>query len=236
MIAFARVCQHAIFALLCVAVLGSAAHANLVKDCDSDDDERAIKACTQLIQQNPKNATAYYNRGISYQNLGRHAEAIESYTRAIAINPKHPDYFHNRATAHDRAGDLGRAIEDFNTSLKLRPTDRDTIGALAWARARANKDLKEALADLDALIKADSKRGAPFVTRSLVHFRSGQWQNAITDADTAIRLFPKNEDALYLRGVAKIAAGDEEGGKKDLAAARALDAGVADYFAKYGIK
>lgn len=236
MIAFARICQFAILTLLVATVLASPARADLAKDCDSDNDEVAIKACTQLIRQNPRNPTTFYNRAISYQNLGRQQEALEDYNAAIKLNPKHPDYFHNRATAHDRLGNLDGAIEDFNTALKLRPNDNDTIGSRAWARARANKELKEALADMDRLVKVDAKKGAPFVTRSLVYFRLGQWQNAIADADTAIKLFPKNEDALYIRGMAKIAAGDEKGGKEDLAAARALDSEITDYFAKYGIK
>ena len=240
MLAFKRAGQFAILAVLLavlgIAVLASPARADLIKDCDGDDDEVAIKACTQLIQQNPRNATAYYNRGVSYQNLDREAEALESYNEAIKINPKNSDYFHNRASAHDRLGNLDRTIEDFNTALKLSPSDASSIGPRAWARARANKELKEALADLDVLVKKDPKAGAPFVTRSLVYYRLKQWKEAIADADSAIKLYEKNEDALYIRGMAKIAAGDEKGGNEDLAAARAIDANVPDYFAKYGIK
>jgi tetratricopeptide (TPR) repeat protein len=230
---FGRICQLAILGLL---VFASPVRADLARDCDSDNDELAIKACTLLIKQNPRNPTTFFNRGISYQNLGRHQEALEDYNAAIRLNPKEADYFHNRATAYDRLGELDRTIEDCNTALKLRPNDNQTIGTRAWARARANKELKEALADMDRLLKVQSKNAAPFVTRSLIHFRLGDWKNAIADANASIKLYAESEDGFYIRGLAKIASGEVKDGNDDLASARKINPDIADYYAKYGVK
>ena len=38
-----------------------------VRDCASNNHELAIRACTQLIQKNPRNAVYYYNRAVSYR-------------------------------------------------------------------------------------------------------------------------------------------------------------------------
>ena len=40
------------------------------------------------IDLDPKNATAYRNKGLALIELGRHAEAVESYETAIRLDPK----------------------------------------------------------------------------------------------------------------------------------------------------
>jgi Flp pilus assembly protein TadD len=76
--------------LLAAFVLAaSAASAETRRDCASDDHELAIAACTTLIKENPKDATAYYNRGISYRQTGKLDLAMADYTRAIELNPNY---------------------------------------------------------------------------------------------------------------------------------------------------
>src|SRR5688572_5878544 len=65
--------------LIAFIFLTPAALAETVRDCASDDHERAIRACTQLIQRNPRNATYYYNRAISYRETGRIDQALADY-------------------------------------------------------------------------------------------------------------------------------------------------------------
>jgi hypothetical protein len=42
--------------------------------------------------------------------------------------------------------------------------------------------------------------------------------------------------ALYGRGLAKRTKGEQAGADADIAAAKSIDAGIADEFAKYGVK
>ena len=52
--------------VMCLLVLlaAPAAFADSSADCNQDsDDNLSIKGCSELIARNPRNATAYYNRG-----------------------------------------------------------------------------------------------------------------------------------------------------------------------------
>lgn len=240
MTALKRICRVTAPTLLALAVLSSPASADSIRDCEGLDPERAIKGCTELLQQTPRHARARYKRAEAHQRLGRYKEAIEDYNAAIEIDQSNPDYFHDRGLAYDRLGDLDRALADLNRAMKLRPDETHAIRTLVYARARANKELKEALADANRLIELDRKQakrlGASFHVRSFVHFRLGQWREAIADADTAISLHGNFAGSFFVRGKAKIAAGDRQGGNRDIAAALNIDSDIADTFAKYGVK
>jgi len=62
--------------------------------------------------------------------------------------------------------------------------------------------------------------------------RLGQRDAAIIDYNAILRIDPKNARALYGRGLAKRAKGDVAGGNADMAAGRAIQSDVAEYFPK----
>jgi tetratricopeptide (TPR) repeat protein len=239
MIGLIRICLAAP-ALLALTAISFSAHADSIRDCEGRDYKIAIKGCTELLQQKPKYARALYKRADAYQGLNRYREAIEDYTAAIEIDESNPAYFHDRGLAYDRLGDLDRALEDLNRAVKLRPDETHAIRTLVYMRARANKELKEALTDASRLIELDQrqaqKNGASYHVRSFVYFRLGQWRESIADADRAIQLHGNFAGSFFVRGKAKIASGDRAGGNRDIAAALNIDADIADTFAKYGVK
>jgi tetratricopeptide (TPR) repeat protein len=67
----------------------AAALADAKQDCANLSGDAAIAACDQAIRQNPRNAEAYYNRGVEYHDKGDRDRAIADFTKAIEINPKY---------------------------------------------------------------------------------------------------------------------------------------------------
>ena len=65
--------------------------------------------------------------------------------------------------------------------------------------------------------------------------KSGRLDSAIADYDEALRVDPKNAYTLYGRGLAKQMNGDPAGGAADIAAAKAIDADIADKFNRLGV-
>jgi hypothetical protein len=51
-----------------------------------------------------------------------------------------------------------------------------------------------------------------------------------------LRVNPKEASSLYGRGVAKLKKGDSNAGNSDIAAAKAIQADIAEEFARYGVK
>lgn len=60
----------------------------------------AIEDYTRAIKIDPKNAYAYYNRGISLDRKGDFDEAIKNFTIAISLEPNKADFHHNRGFAY----------------------------------------------------------------------------------------------------------------------------------------
>ena len=48
----------------------------------------AIADFTKVIELDPKNALAYYNRGAAKFALNKYSEAMADYTKAIELDPK----------------------------------------------------------------------------------------------------------------------------------------------------
>ena len=59
---------------------------------------------------------------------------------------------------------------------------------------------------------------------------------ANADYDAALAQNAKDADSLYGRGLAKLRNGDAAGGNADIAAAKTIDGGIAETFARYGVK
>jgi tetratricopeptide (TPR) repeat protein len=64
----------------------------------------------------------------------------------------------------------------------------------------------------------------------------GQFESAINDYSSALRIEPNLASALYGRGLARIKKGDSTGGNADLAAAAKLEKKIVENFSHYGIQ
>src|SRR5258705_3428124 len=105
--------------LLAVLVIAGPAFGEAQSDCASDDHEVAIPACTQLILKNPKDASAYYNRGVSYRETGKLDLAMADYTRAIELNPKYFEAYNNRGNLFMADGDDERGVQGFDAAVHV---------------------------------------------------------------------------------------------------------------------
>jgi hypothetical protein len=63
----------------------------------------------------------------------------------------------------------------------------------------------------------------------------GQWELAIADYNSALRLDSKLPSALYGRGFAKLKKRDLAGGDADIAAAKTVEPNIEEEFARYGL-
>jgi tetratricopeptide (TPR) repeat protein len=64
----------------------------------------------------------------------------------------------------------------------------------------------------------------------------GQWDSAIADYDSALKIDPKLASSLYGRGIAEAKKGRAGDGSADISAAKAIDPKIAEEFAGYGFK
>jgi tetratricopeptide (TPR) repeat protein len=70
----------------------------------------------------------------------------------------------------------------------------------------------------------------------LIYLKMGQFDSAINDYSSALRIEPKLASALYGRGLARIKKGDAAGGNADLSAAQGIEKKIAEDFSHYGVR
>lgn len=111
----------------------------------------------------------------------------------------------------------------------------ELLNGRCWVRALGNLELDKAEQDCNRAIKRDGLQADYLDSRALVEFRQGRYTAAVSDYDAALKLKPKMAWSLYMRGVAKIAAGNAAAGAADKAAALAIDADVGKDVADFGL-
>jgi tetratricopeptide (TPR) repeat protein len=141
--------------LIMTAVLATPARADSATDCFSEDIERRIAGCTELIERGDNSAgdlsLAYAMRALAYSLKGSYQRAISDYDSAIKMRPDFAVALNNRAWAYYRWGKAERGLADVEKSLELSPTSPHALDTRAHIRqwigdpAAALKDYDRAM-------------------------------------------------------------------------------------------
>jgi tetratricopeptide (TPR) repeat protein len=198
--------------------------------------ERLRAALPSLdTQMNPRATVAFLDRAADLGLRGDFEGAYAEYSKAIAIDPGHEQTYLRRGYAAFMKGDIDGAIEDFWKVIELSPQNADAYNDRCWVRAAADRDLPFALADCENAVRLAPGNAEVRDTRGFLHLRLALWDDAIADYDAALKIDPTLVAALYGRGLARHGKGDADAADADMAAARALDAGIAGEFVRYGL-
>jgi tetratricopeptide (TPR) repeat protein len=136
---------------------------------------KAIADMGQLIELQPKNASAFYNRGEFYIQAGDPQRALLDLDRAIALKPDYADAIQTRGLAKQSLKDFSGAAEDFK---------------------KAEGQLSRAIAQDPANVNSATL----YTRRANARLGMGNKQGAIDDIQTVANLFKKagiTEGALY---------------------------------------
>jgi tetratricopeptide (TPR) repeat protein len=72
-------------------------------------------------------------------------------------------------------------------------------------------------------------------SRGFTYLKLAQLDNAIADYTAALKLNPRKATSLYGRGIAELRKGDTAKGNDDVAAAKAIQADIAETIAALGV-
>jgi tetratricopeptide (TPR) repeat protein len=194
--------------------------------------DRAIADYNQAIKLNSKLAAAFGNRGVVYDRKGDYDRAIQDYDQAIKLNPT-PDVYFNRGNAYLGKSQYASAIDDYNQALKMKADFAAALDNRCWARAVVGI-LKPALADCNEALRLMPGNAATLHSRGFIYLKMTQFDAAVSDYDAALRTEPQVAFALYGRGLARIR-NEDASGDSDVAAAKAIQADIAEEYARYGV-
>ena len=186
------------------------------------DHNAAIEACSRLVGQfdDNNNAKILRLRGVAYRANMQLSEAIADDTESIRLSPSSGAYS-DRAGAYLLRNDFALAIADYTEAITLAPKQFNNYDSRCQARARANIDLDQALADCNIALSL-APVSTIYASRGLVYLRMGRLQDALADYDRACASPPPVVFGFYGRGIVKIRLGDKVGGEADIQTAKAL--------------
>jgi tetratricopeptide (TPR) repeat protein len=182
------------------------------KKADGGDLQSAIAIFNQTIKLSPRYSLAYYNRAITYEELGDRKAALNDYNKAIQINQNWgkgavTSAYINRGKLHHEMGNYQGAIADFNQALKLKAEESDIFynRGLAYYKLGNKKAAFSNYSKAIQINKWQDKGGyAALLNRGVVRLDIGDHKGALSDYTQAIRLKPdyalayKNRGLLYL--------------------------------------
>ncbi len=153
--------------------------------------------------------------------------------QAIKLKPSAEAHF-NRGNAYLGKSQHASAIDDFNQAIKLKADFAQAFDNRCWARAVVGI-LKQALADCNEALRLMPSNAATLDSRAFVFLKMTNFDAAVSDYDAALRIDPKLAFALYGRGLARLK-NEDAAGESDIAAAKALQADIAEEYARYGMQ
>jgi hypothetical protein len=159
--------------------------------------------------------------------------AIDDLSRKLRSNPNDVVSLYRRGQLYAKNDDFPHALTDFDAAIKLNPRDAEALNNRCWVRAMVG-ELDAALRDCDEALQIRPDFVDSLDSRGFVKLKTGQPQRAIADYDAALQLSARKASSLYGRGIAKLRVGDASG-HTDIADAKAIDARIADEFARYGV-
>jgi tetratricopeptide (TPR) repeat protein len=120
---------------LAVAPQRAASDTGPAVDCFSEDIERRIEGCTELIERGDQTladmSLVYAMRALAYALTGRYEAAIRDYDVAIGMKPDFAAALNNRAWAYFRWGKGAMGLDDVERSLQLSPYNPTTLDTRA---------------------------------------------------------------------------------------------------------
>ena len=176
------------------------------------------------------------------------------------LAPQEADLRLRLATQYSSIGQYSAAARQLDLWIQYHPRDirlYEALGSRCWARAAANVELDQALADCNGAIHARlveshsafwrlTHRNAPgpswlMSNRGLVYLRLGDLDRAIADDNSALAQSDPQDDEeraypLYERGLAELRKGLQSQGQADLTAARKLQTDIDQHYASMGLK
>ena len=145
--------------LAAVVLLTGATHADLQEGLQaqqSGDYEKALAVFTRAIKRDPKDAQAYFYRGVVLSGASQFDEAAKDYSKSIELKPDHADAFWSRGYSYANAKKYDLAIADYTRALELGAKEALVRGLRATVYYRM-KMYAEADADLNKVLEMDPK-------------------------------------------------------------------------------
>jgi tetratricopeptide (TPR) repeat protein len=195
--------------------------ANCFMDLDNGSFDRAIVQCTSNMRRWPDFYGNYAFRAQAFYKKGMYDEAIADYSKAIEMKPDNWELYLDRGRAYYDQHRFEEAEADMEKSISL----KDTAMARAFRGGLLGRNGKfdEALSELDKALALDPSLDMARGARGAVLLSMKKDSEALKDFEAYLAKFPKNDEIVFLEGVAYFRLGRADNARPIANAALELD-------------
>ena len=154
---------------------------------EKPDLEEVVRAYDKALRLNPNFVSAYNNRGVAKNDLGRREEAIADYDKALRLKPDHANAYNNRGIAKKALGRHEEAIADYDKALRLNPDDAEAYSNRGVAKSELGLH-GEAITDYGEAIRLKPGNAEAYYNRGIANVQSGNLSEARKDCQKALDL------------------------------------------------
>lgn len=165
--------------------------------------EKAIQKFSEVIDIEPENGSAYYNKGLALEHLQRFSEALDCYSKSISLNPE----VEKRKSAYSRcAYNIGvllrsnnkphNAIGYFDRALEYSPTFYECLVAKGDAFQDIEK-YEDSITLYDSAIRSEPNRAEAYIGKGYSLYEIGKKPEALKCFETALKIQPDNSIAIH---------------------------------------
>jgi tetratricopeptide (TPR) repeat protein len=196
--------------------------------------EEAEAILRKELEENPKDAGAWFFLAGSQRLQNEFDDAIASYTKTIEFLPEYGDAYMRRGIVWFQKGDYLVAALDFEFASTLNYNDPRPEMWRGLSLAMLGQT-RLAISAYSQAIKFDPLYLPARVNRGLAYFEMGDYTAATLDFSEAIRLEPSNAHNYFKRGVALAKRGLTERAIASYSEAIRLDPKLAEAYYNRGV-
>ncbi|MCL2209101.1 MAG: tetratricopeptide repeat protein [Treponema sp.] len=146
-----------------------------------------------------------YLSGEKFFKTGDYDKAINEYTASIGTNREFTEAYISRGKAWLKKKEYSRAIDDFSQSIRLDNNRAETYNYRGFARTSAGTSAVSynlAIDDFSRAIVLNRNYVDALINRSHAYYNTGNYEKAIEDCTSILRLEPQNAYIWNRRGSA----------------------------------
>jgi S1-C subfamily serine protease len=144
------------------------------------DYKESIKYYSLYLKKYPKDAKAYFNRGVAKAKLEDYRGAINDYNNALELNPKNESAYLFRGYAKQDLENYQGAIQDYNKGIEINPDDADLYCGRGDAK-NSLKDNRGAVQDYTTAIELNPNFAYAYLKRGFAKHELGDYNGGCLD-------------------------------------------------------
>jgi tetratricopeptide (TPR) repeat protein len=160
--------------------------------------DKAVNDFDRYLRKEPKDPSAYLNRGASHLFLGDTLKALNDYNKAIKLDHFDAEGYIRRGRLYALQKKHDLAIEDMNQAIELDATNTFAYFNRAIMFYEQEK-YHEAMADLNRVLEDEPGNALTLYNRGLINAQLGAYQDALEDMDRVLNINPENVLAYFNR-------------------------------------